>query len=99
MIRIATIQGTTNQYEICADHRRLYCSCPAAEFKPSKDCKHLKKYKADNPEWEQNLDPKTDDDYEDDYRDMQLRAWKDAIREGDAETAEALWDELPEGWK
>ena len=47
-------------YFLYDDSSRITCTCPAAKFR-REDCKHVRKWKADNPDWQSTLPPPDDD--------------------------------------
>jgi hypothetical protein len=79
MIHVSTVQGKSGEYASTADNSRLYCSCPAATYRPRQDCKHIKQYKKDHPDWEGSLDPGSPDDYAMEQMDQDIEAWKDEM--------------------
>jgi len=81
MIHLSTIQGRTGKYEISADNTRLHCSCPSAKYRPKSECKHIRNFKSENPNWKQLLDPLSPQDYEDIEAESLCRMLKDLGRE------------------
>lgn len=62
------IGSNGDKYYLYGDCTKITCSCPAATYRKG-DCKHVKKWKADHPDWQSTL-PLADDDF---FRDAKYR--------------------------